>query len=78
VNGIVVRNIRRAAAAVVESLGRLGVGTVHEAQGNDPETGHHYDDTRCYIDSIDWLNEADRTKIFEGNTRKVYARLRRA
>jgi 4-hydroxy-4-methyl-2-oxoglutarate aldolase len=33
VNGIVVRNIRRADAVAVESLGRLGVATVHEAQG---------------------------------------------
>jgi 4-hydroxy-4-methyl-2-oxoglutarate aldolase len=33
VNGIVVRNIRRADAAAVEPLGRLGVATVHEAQG---------------------------------------------
>ena len=32
-NGIVVRNIRRSDAAVVGSLGRLGVATVHEAQG---------------------------------------------
>ena len=45
-------------------------------RGIDPETGHHYDDTRRYIDSIDWLNETDRGKIFEGNARKVYARLR--
>ena len=32
-NGIVVRNIRRADTAIVEALGRLGVATVHEAQG---------------------------------------------
>ena len=32
-NGIVVRNIRRADAQIVASLGRLGVATVHEAQG---------------------------------------------
>jgi 4-oxalmesaconate hydratase len=49
---------------------------VGAVRGIDPETGHHYDDTRRYIDSIDWLSEADRTKIFEGNARKVYARLR--
>jgi 4-hydroxy-4-methyl-2-oxoglutarate aldolase len=33
VNGIVVRNIRRVETLVVASLGRLGVATVHEAQG---------------------------------------------
>ena len=48
---------------------------VGAVRGIDPETGHHYDDTRRYVDSIE-LSEADRQKIFEGNARRVYARLR--
>ena len=50
---------------------------VGAVRGIDPETGHHYDDTRRYVDSIDWLGQADKQKIFEGNARKVYPRLRR-
>ena len=49
---------------------------VGAVRGIDPETGHHYDDTRRYVDAID-LSESDRQKVFEGNARKVYARLRR-
>ncbi|APX89486.1 4-oxalomesaconate hydratase [Brevirhabdus pacifica] len=43
-------------------------------KGKDPETGHYFDDTKRYVDSLD-LTEADRAKVFEGNTRKVYPRL---
>ena len=32
-NGVVVRNIHRADSGAIETLGRLGVSTVHEAQG---------------------------------------------
>jgi 4-oxalmesaconate hydratase len=46
-------------------------------KGIDPETGHHYDDTKRYIDQLAALSEADRGKIFEGNARRVYPRLDR-
>jgi 4-oxalmesaconate hydratase len=44
-------------------------------KGIDPETGHHYDDTKRYIDQLRGLSEKDRHKIFEGNARRVYPRL---
>jgi 4-oxalmesaconate hydratase len=44
-------------------------------KGIDPQTGHHYDDTKRYIDQVQNLGEAERYKIFEGNARKVYPRL---
>ena len=44
-------------------------------KGIDPETGHHYDDTKRYIDQLKTLSDADRHKIFEGNARRVYPRL---
>ncbi len=46
-------------------------------KGIDPETGHHYDDTKRYIDQVKALGDADRYKIFEGNARRVYPRLDR-
>jgi 4-oxalmesaconate hydratase len=48
---------------------------VGAVRGIDPETGHHYDDTRRYIDQAAGLSEPDRRKIFEGNARRVYGRL---
>jgi 4-oxalmesaconate hydratase len=47
---------------------------VGAVRGIDPETGHYYDDTKRYIDSIEGLSAADREKIFHGNVRKVYPR----
>jgi 4-oxalmesaconate hydratase len=44
-------------------------------KGIDPETGHHYDDTKRYIDQLASLDEESRHKIFEGNARRVYPRL---
>ncbi len=46
-------------------------------KGIDPQTGHHYDDTKRYIDQVKGLSEESRYKIFEGNARWVYPRLDR-
>ncbi|SAK60123.1 amidohydrolase 2 [Caballeronia temeraria] len=49
--------------------------TIGAVQGIDPETGHYFDDTRRYIDAIEWLSDADRQRIYEDNARAVYGRL---
>ena len=46
-------------------------------KGIDPETGHHFDDTKRYIDQLAHLDDESRRKIFEGNARRVYPRLDR-
>jgi 4-oxalmesaconate hydratase len=43
-------------------------------RGIDPETGHHWDDTKRYVDHLD-LSETQRQQLFEGNARRVYPRL---
>ena len=48
---------------------------VGAVKGIDSRTGHHFDDTKRYIDAVPWLSEADRKKIFEENARKVFSRL---
>jgi len=50
---------------------------VGAVKGIDPTTGHHYDDTKRYVDQVKGLSEPDRYKIFEGNARRVYPRLDR-
>jgi len=49
---------------------------VGAVRGIDPETGNYYDDTKRYVDAIDWVSAADKKKIFEDNVRKVYPRFK--
>jgi 4-oxalmesaconate hydratase len=45
-------------------------------RGIDPQTGYYFDDTKRYIDAIDWVSADDKRKIFETNARRVYSRYR--
>ena len=47
---------------------------VGAVRGIDPDTGHHFDDTRRYLERAD-LADADRAAIYETNIRRVYPRL---
>jgi len=47
---------------------------VGAVRGIDPETGHYFDDTKRYVDAMDF-DEEDRNKVFELNARRVYPRL---
>jgi 4-oxalmesaconate hydratase len=49
---------------------------VGAVRGVDPETGFYFDDTKRYIDAAPDLTAGDRAKIFEGNARRVYPRLK--
>jgi 4-oxalmesaconate hydratase len=44
-------------------------------RGIDPDTDHHYDDTKRYIEASAQLTAADKQQIYEGNARRVYPRL---
>jgi 4-oxalmesaconate hydratase len=48
---------------------------VGAVRGIDPESGHHFDDTKRYVDDVA-LSDDDRRKVFEANARRVYPRLR--
>ena len=49
---------------------------VGAVQGIDPQTGFNYDDTKRYVDNVDWLSDADRKAIFEDNVQTVFSRLK--
>jgi 4-oxalmesaconate hydratase len=44
-------------------------------RGIDPQTGHHYDDTKRYIEASSRLSAQDKHLIYEGNARRVFSRL---
>ena len=48
---------------------------VGAVKGNDPKTGFGFDDTKRYVDKAK-LSDADKQKIFEGNSMRVYSRLK--
>jgi 4-oxalmesaconate hydratase len=41
----------------------------------DSRTGHHFDDTRRYVEAAT-LSEVDRQKVYEDNALRVYPRLK--
>jgi len=49
---------------------------VGAVRGVDPDTGHYYDDTRRYIEASPSLSAQDKRKVYEGNARRVFPRLR--
>jgi 4-oxalmesaconate hydratase len=52
----------------------FGSEMVGAVRGIDPTTGHHFDDTKRYIDGAA-ITAAEREAIFAGNARRVFPRL---
>ena len=44
-------------------------------RGVDPTTGHHYDDTKRYIEATAKLSSAAKRDVYEHNARRVYPRI---
>jgi 4-oxalmesaconate hydratase len=49
---------------------------VGAVKGIDPRSGHYFDDTKRYVDNARGLDDSARRKIFEGNARRVFSRLK--
>jgi len=41
----------------------------------DPKTGRNFEDIVPIFKSIEWLSEEDKTKITEGNAKKLFSRM---
>ena len=52
----------------------FGSEMIGAVRGIDPRTGHHFDDTRRYVDALKLAPE-DAAKVYEDNARRVYPRL---
>ena len=52
----------------------FGSEMIGAVRGVDPQTGHHFDDTRRYVDALN-LAPSARDKVYELNARRVYPRL---
>jgi 4-oxalmesaconate hydratase len=52
----------------------FGSEMVGAVRGIDPRTGHHFDDTKRYIDALT-LPAGDKHRIFETNARRIFPRL---
>jgi 4-oxalmesaconate hydratase len=48
---------------------------VGAVRGIDPDSGHHYDDTKRYLDSVTFTDE-QRVKVMSANTARVFPRLK--
>ncbi|HTV91695.1 MAG TPA: amidohydrolase family protein [Verrucomicrobiae bacterium] len=53
----------------------FGSEMVGAVRGIDPRTGFNYDDTKRYVEALG-LDEATRSKVYEGNALRVYPRLK--
>ena len=52
----------------------FGSEMVGAVRGIDPRTGHHFDDTRRYVEALK-LAPDERARVFERNARRAYPRL---
>jgi len=53
----------------------FGSEMIGAVKGIDPRSGHHYDDTKRYLDAAP-IAAGDLARIFQANTQRVYPRLK--